>query len=588
MDSPRLRGSDGPLRFSAYVPAENVTRLLSSAEGLDEAIRLWRANGVTKVYLDCLRGGHFPGEQVLSTARDTIRQAGIGVAAGITPTAGTGKASTHGRWWLCYTNRSTQRELADIVTRTARLFDELIVDDFLCTQCQCDECRDARGTSTWVDYYASLMRHIAAECILGPARAVNPDIHVVIKYPQWYDRFHAFGYDVTSHPSRFDEVWVGTEIRDTLVEYVHPYQAFANYSWLASLSGERIGGAWFDFINCYPERYVEQAVQSVLAGARECIRFHYDPALWDPAVENTAALLRETLRLARLADALGSRRAQGVTFVKPTGSDGRDETYLPDYLGMLGLPLVMAHEFPVEADAVCLAVHAAGDADLSERALAFARSGGTLLLTPGYVEAMAHDTHVLEAAGLASPPVARSDSWTFRFAVGGARADGEAHVRFSARPVPAGANTLASAICANGSFPVLTSRAYGQGTVHVLNTTTFQYAEGSGRVTTGEPVSLPHLPQAVVDAIRTAALPKAPVSVSVRSQVGVYRFGDLFVLCNFNDQAVSAVLSSATATDGPIVDPTSGERVASWQDGETTVRIPRRDYVVLRVGEGAM
>jgi len=62
----------------------------------------------------------------------------------------------------------------------------------------------------------------------------------------------------------------------------------------------KIGGGWFDFINCYPEIYVEQAVQSILAGARELIRFHYEPGTYSPENPNTKALLEAIPELERL------------------------------------------------------------------------------------------------------------------------------------------------------------------------------------------------------------------------------------------------------------------------------------------------
>ena len=123
---PYLSGRRGPLRFSAFVPAQNVNQYLSDSRGLDEALKIFQANGIHKVYLDCLRGGHFPGEDVLIAARDFFHQNGIHVSAGLTPTSGTGKACSHGRWWLCYTNETTQKELSEIVRRTARIFDEIM------------------------------------------------------------------------------------------------------------------------------------------------------------------------------------------------------------------------------------------------------------------------------------------------------------------------------------------------------------------------------------------------------------------------------------------------------------------------------
>ena len=147
----------------------------------------FQCSGVEKVYLDCLRGGHVLSEETLTAAAGFFREHRIDVAAGLTPTRGPGKASTHGRSWLCYTNDETRTELEGIARRTARLFDEIIVDDFYCTHCQCEECREAMGARTWVEYYRDVLVEVAERHIVAPIKAENPDAHVVIKYPQWYD-----------------------------------------------------------------------------------------------------------------------------------------------------------------------------------------------------------------------------------------------------------------------------------------------------------------------------------------------------------------------------------------------------------------
>jgi len=577
----QFNGNTGPLRFSAFVPAQAVNHHLSEPAGRSEALRLFEANKIGKVYLDCLRGGHFPGEDVLVAARDFFRGHGLEVSAGLTPTRGTGKGSTHGRWWLCYTNTKTQAELQQVVRRTARIFDEIIVDDFLCTHCQCAECRAARGERSWGEYYRELLVQVAQDCIIAPAKAENPRVRIVIKYPQWYDRFHVFGYDVRRHPALFDEVWVGTEIRDPRVEYVHQYQAFANYRWLASLSGEKIGGGWFDFINCYPEIYVEQAVQSVLAGARELIRFHYDPGLYSPENLNTGALIQMIPALEKLASLLDGCVPQGIAFYKPPDTDGEDEAYLLDYLGMLGLPMVPCHVFPHDAQAVCLPVQAAADPDVVDHALALAGRGATIMLTPGFLEKLAYDERILRFAGYASPPVTAADLWTFRFSVQQTPAEAESHVRFGAHLHPISAEVLATGIHHAGSFPILTRNSYGNGKVLVFNAKTFRYPEGSGRVTVAEPVSLPNLPQKLVDTLRMEMLSGFPVDVQARSRVGVYWYSDLLILTNFNDRSAEATVVLKPPGVGYAKDAVTRRTLGEWVDGKLTLEIPARQFVAI-------
>jgi hypothetical protein len=366
------------------------------------------------------------------------------------------------------------------------------------------------------------------------------------------------------------------------VEYVHQYQAFANYRWLASLSGEKIGGAWFDFINCYPEIYVEQAVQSILAGARELIRFHYQPDLYSPENPNTSALLKAMPALEKLASLLDGHSPQGIAFYKPSGTDGEDEAYLLDYLGMLGLPMVPCHTFPYNAQAVCLPLHAAVDPDVVDNAIALAERGATIMLTPGFLEKLAHDERILRLAGYANPPVTATDLWTFRFAVQQTSSPAESHIHFGANLHPISAEVLASGIHPTGNFPILTRNKYENGKALVFNAKTFRYPEGSGRVTVAEPVSLPNLPQKLVDILRAEMLSDFPMDVKVQSRVGVYWYStNLLVFTNFNDQSVEAIVALKSPCTGHAKDAVTQRILGRWVDGQLTFEIPARQFVVI-------
>ena len=64
---------------------------------------------------------------------------------------------------------------------------------------------------SWEDYRCELMVQLSRERILAAARRVNPKVKIIIKYPQWYDRFHERGYEVVRETADFDRIWVGTE-----------------------------------------------------------------------------------------------------------------------------------------------------------------------------------------------------------------------------------------------------------------------------------------------------------------------------------------------------------------------------------------
>jgi hypothetical protein len=124
-----------------------------------------------------------------------------------------------------------------------------------------------------------MLTEIALSVFINPAKAKNPDITMIIKYPQWYDRFHQFGYDVATEPALFDKVYVGTETRGQYTQrygFVQPYEGFINFRWISTLAGDKIGAAWFDHGDCNEFDFIEQAYQSVLAGAKELVIFNFD------------------------------------------------------------------------------------------------------------------------------------------------------------------------------------------------------------------------------------------------------------------------------------------------------------------------
>ena len=55
---------------------------------------------------------------------------------------------------------------------------------------------------TWEDYRCELMAGLSQQRLLAAAKRVNPKARLIIKYPQWYDRFHERGYDVLRRDGR--------------------------------------------------------------------------------------------------------------------------------------------------------------------------------------------------------------------------------------------------------------------------------------------------------------------------------------------------------------------------------------------------
>ena len=132
------------------------------------------------------------------------------------------------------------------------------------------------------------------------------------------------------------------------------------WRWLTSIAGRKVRGAWFDHIECSAQNFVDQAWQSVLAGAQELTLFHLGDLMTPHPGD---ALLADRMsELHKLAARVRGKSRRGIAFYKPPGSESSENMYLADYLGMIGLPILPAAQYPMEAKVAFLPVQAAADA----------------------------------------------------------------------------------------------------------------------------------------------------------------------------------------------------------------------------------
>ena len=399
----KARGRVGDLRFGCYATSRQVEQMATDADFRARAWDVVERMGITKVYLEVYRGGHVVSPERLVFVRDWLAQRDIAVAGGIAtvPGADVGVRQQGALGWFNWQNAKTQRDLERIMRMAAPIFDTFIVDDFLCTGDVSAESKRAKGSRSWGQYRRALLTELARSIFVGPAKEVNPDITMIVKYPQWYDRFHLFGYDTETFPRIFDRVWVGTETRGRNTQrfgFVQPYEGFVNYRWLAGIAGGKIGGAWFDHGDCGEHDFLDQAYTSVLAGAPELVFFNLGNVMaGHPDHEKVAAQFD---RLADLAAFVRKHPVVGVPAYKPPNSDPAGDMYLMDFLGMLGIPLVPVHEFPDDAPMVFLPAQAAADPDLPARMKKAWANGTSVVVTTNLLLALPNPRKLARRLGV--------------------------------------------------------------------------------------------------------------------------------------------------------------------------------------------
>jgi hypothetical protein len=367
--------------WSTLFTAQDVRDHLSTPEGRAEALEFCRRMGLTKVYVEAFRDGYQADPQTLTAARDAFRQAGLNVSGCVTTTR-LGKPSTGWEVVACYTHRANQERLASIFRFSAGIFDEIMIDDFFFTDCECSECAAARSAMSWRQYREKLMLEVSRDRVLGPARQVNPRVKIILKYPQWYDKFQDRGYSVEQESALYDRVWTGTELRDpSSAEWGHTqqYRGFFVYRWLADLAGEKNGGGWFDPYGTDPAFYLDQAYVTVVAGAPEVFLFHYGELVSSRSLAQADALAAHRAELDALARLTGDWR--GIPAYKPPSSDGGNESYILDQIGMLAIPLVPTGHFPGSARAALFTTHALEDSDFVSKLVSFLNAGKTAFVS---------------------------------------------------------------------------------------------------------------------------------------------------------------------------------------------------------------
>lgn len=373
------------LRISTLFTAQNVRDHLSDEQGMDKAIDWCKKTGVTHVFIETFRSNYTAERETLLRAKSRFKAEGFDVSGCVTTTI-VGKKSTGWNLISCYTDGKTQQHLQEIFEYTASLFDEIMIDDFLFTDCQCDQCKEARSSKSWADYRCELMVKMSRDRILTPARTVNPDVRIVIKYPQWYDNFHNRGYEVIRQTADYDGIWVGTETRN----FEDPrwggkvqYEAYFIMRWLGEIGGAKTGGGWFDPYGTTEDTYVEQARQTVLADAKEMLLFCYGSLQRDTGPANVEKLRAEIPDLFKLAKIVRGKSIRGIAAPKPPNSDAGNEQYVFDFVGMLGLPLVPTATIDTSAEAAFLSVHALKDPRFGNKLNRMLEAGTPLLMTDG-------------------------------------------------------------------------------------------------------------------------------------------------------------------------------------------------------------
>ena len=402
-------------KVSVYVRAFEVDKM-KDTEWLESTWKIISSQlDVDKIYLETHRDLLIVDDATLEKAKAFFQKQGIEVAGGITYTIN----EANNFETFSYSDPEDRAMVKKIAEHTAKHFDEFLLDDFFFTSSKKDVEIKAKGNRSWTEYRLELMNEAGRNLVVGPAKAVNPKVKVIIKYPNWYDDFQGLGFNLKDGPQIFDGVWTGTETRDPSgAQHLQNYLSYNIMRYFENISGGRNGGGWVDSggISMSMDRYAEQLFLTAIAKGRDVMLFDYRQLIgvnlnpmyrgpWQGTGtswnydEMTAPFQkgRETVTpttMARIADVVLRKTDElcgklgeplGIQSYKVFHATG--EEFLQNYLGMIGLPMDMRSEFPEGRKAVLLTRQAATDPDLVAKMQKQLMAGGEVFITTGLLEA---------------------------------------------------------------------------------------------------------------------------------------------------------------------------------------------------------
>ena len=401
-------------KVSVYVRAYEVEKM-KDTEWLESSWKIISSQlDVDKIYLETHRDMLLVDDATLEKAKKFFEKQGLEVAGGITyPIYESNDFET-----FSYSDPGDRAWVKKVAETTARHFDEFLLDDFFFTSSKKDVEIAAKGDRSWTQYRLELMNEAGRNLVVGPAKAVNPKVKVIIKYPNWYDHFQGLGFNLEDGPQIFDGVWTGTETRDPgSNQHLQNYLSYNIMRYFENISGGRNGGGWVDSggITMSMDRYAEQLFLTAIAKGRDVMLFAYNQLLdvklnpmfrgpWQDQGtswsydEMTAPFKngKETVTpttMARIADVVLRKADElvgklgnpiGIPSYKVFHAPG--EEFLQNYLGMIGLPMDMYSFFPEGGKTVLLTAQAANDPDLTQKIENQLKAGGNVFITTGLLK----------------------------------------------------------------------------------------------------------------------------------------------------------------------------------------------------------
>ena len=581
-----------------YTPV-GVVRSLGDPETLSNQWRIISSQlKVDKVYIEVQRDRVLATDETLDRVKKFFLDRGVQVAGGMALSDG----SIGGQFRsFCYTDPNDREFIRKAAELAARHFDEVIQDDFFFVTTKNDSDIAAKGNKSWTQFRLDLMDDAAENLLIKPAKAVNPRVKMVIKFPNWYEHFQGLGFDLDKEPRLFDGIYTGTETRDPEMtdQNLQAYESYLIVRYFDNIAPGRNGGGWVDTFSIRTvDRYAEQLWDTVFAKAPEMMLFNWaaltqgirpgNRSAWEnlPTSFNYREMMQSYRSntpaggpaepaMARVAgcaleqadQVLGKLgRPIGVASYRPYHAWAED--FLHNYFGMIGIPIDLYPEFPTNASLVLLTEAAASDPDIVGKIKGQLAAGKSVVITSGLLRALQGKgiEDIVELQYTDRKILAHD--YESGFGAGNASdlgAEKNADVLFpDIRFLTNDAWTLVRAMADGKGYPLLLMDRYSKGTIYV-----WTIPENFN--------DLYRLPTSVTTAIKNYVMAGFPMRLDGPSQVALFAYD--------ND---TAVVESYLPTESTVRVSVSGDftKLQNVVTGETLKPLPRPAFGPGRGGFG--
>ena len=547
-------------RVTVYIPVQVVQHMARDPAWMRSSWRTISARlHIDQVFIEDYRSGVSADDATLARVQRFFLSQGVAVAGGMAMLGAGRSAQFETLDYTLARDRSLARRMS---ARLARHFNTFVLDDLYFFNTKSDADIVAKGRQSWAQFRMRTMDEVSRDLILKPAKAANPKVKVIIKFPNFYPSFQEMGFDLKNEPRIFPEIWTGDETRyaPTTDQQLRPYESYEIFRYFDNIAPGRNGGGWVDPIAMHDlDRYAGQLWDTILAKAPAINLFEYTDLLriadprnreaWEhlpttfdyldmarhccggvpgsagasePLLANVAEYALR--KVDEVAGALGE--PVGLATYRPYDSTGED--FLPETAGMVGIPIEMYPRWP-DAKRIFLTQAAAHDPDIVPTIERHLRAGADVIITSGLLRAIQDRGFDQVTDMRVTREVVPASEYVEGFGFGAGSVLGRSKpilfplIHFYTNEEWA----VLRGIDNQAGVPLLLMDHYGKGELYVI-------------AVPEEMNDLYSLPAPVLDALRRYLVPGLPVRLEGPSQVSLFEYDNgTFVVESYLDHPVA-------------------------------------------------